>query len=141
MYTFHTTVYVRPDSAAPGVAISLGGLEVATLQTTQATLVEPFPVSFEEATDRLNALPRMFCEPDGALVWTTDQGWQVDGTLYDRQGRLWYLELKGSCSPEAFDTLLAAVVPAELPLVFQLAREGVLLDAAEFRRVATHQAG
>ena len=96
--------------------------------------------TFEIACERLAALERMFCEPDGSFVWTSAQGepaWQVDGNLYDHQGLLQFVDLSGTCPAEHFDRLLAALGWPETPLVFQLTREGVLLDEAEFRRQAS----
>ena len=98
-----------------------------------------FPVTFEQAEAALAALPRLFIEPDGSFVWVADDAqrlWQVDGNLYDRNGRLLYVEVKGSCPAAAFDRLLRAVGWPDVPLAFQLVREAVYLDEAGFRRYA-----
>jgi len=98
-----------------------------------------FPVTFEQAESSLAALPRMFIEPDGSFVWVADRGeraWQIDGQLYDRNGRLLYVEVKGNCPADALDRLLRAFGWPDVPLVFQLIREAVYLDEAGFRRYA-----
>lgn len=66
--------------------------------------------------------------------------WQVDGQLYDRQGRLVYAELKGRCPPAALDQLLRACGWPGVPLMFQLIHEAVYMDEAEFRRYAATSA-
>jgi hypothetical protein len=99
----------------------------------------PLPVSFEQASSDLAALPRMFVEPDGSLVWVSGDGeppWQVDGVMYDRAGRLLYVELKGRCPREEFDCLLRAFGWPETPLIFQLPQKAVYLAEADFRRWA-----
>ena len=74
-----------------------------------------FPVSFEEAGERLERLDRIYFEPDGSFVWVgecpTRDGttrWQLDGMLYDHSGRLHRVELKGTCPRGAWQALLEA---------------------------------
>jgi hypothetical protein len=96
-------------------------------------------VGFEEACAALAQLPQMFAEPDGSFVWTSpqsEQSWQVDGVMYDRHERLLFVDLKGVCPRERFDQLLQAFGWPTTPLLFQLSREAVYLDEAEFRRFA-----
>ena len=98
--------------------------------------------SFEVASQRLGQLERMFCEPDGSFVWVSSQGdpvWQVDGNLYDRDERLLFVDLKGTCPPDQFDRLLSALGWPETKLMFQLTREAVFLDEAEFRRLSARE--
>ncbi len=82
----------------------------------------------------------MFCEPDGSFVWTSPRDeptWQVDGNLYDRDGRLLFVDLKGTCPPKEFDGLLQAFGWPATSLMFQLTREAVFLGEDEFRRLAS----
>jgi hypothetical protein len=65
-------------------------------QTNPAALA----ATFEETSEALSAIPRLFIEPDGSFVWTGEeagQPWQVDGNLSDRCDSLAYVELKGRC--------------------------------------------
>lgn len=102
-------------------------------------------ISFDAAFVRLSQLPRLFIEPDGSFVWrgsdSTGSQWQVDGNLIDQGPALAHVELKGCCPEERFDELLAAVGWPQQPLVFQLPRRGVVLEEAEFRRMAATEAG
>jgi hypothetical protein len=61
-----------------------------------------FAVSFEQASSALDTLDRLFLEPDGSFVWTGEtvadspeaappRRWQLDGEVYDRDGRLAYV--------------------------------------------------
>ena len=106
------------------------------MRVTPEMLQVSLPVSFEQASTDLAALPRMFVEPDGSLVWVAGDGgpqWQVDGVMYDRGGRLLYVELKGQCPKDEFDRLLRAFAWPETPLMFQLVHKAVYLTEADFR--------
>jgi hypothetical protein len=91
-----------------------------------------FAVSFEDVAGSLDRIDRLFIEPDGAFVWAGD-AWQIDGTLYDRDGRLQYVELKGMLPSGDLDRLLDALGWPATPVVFELVREGKMLDEAAFR--------
>jgi hypothetical protein len=159
MFTFHVTIHARPAEAAIGPTIEIGGRQLTTLAVPHDARSQPFGIAFEEVVSRLNQLERMFSEPDGSFVWTSPAGsgrvsprlaarlgetrprddeptWQLDGNLFDRNGRLLFVDLKGNCPAEEFDRLLSAVGWPQTPLVFQLVREAVFLDEAEFRRWA-----
>ncbi len=140
MYRFFLTIHARPADIKIGGEFNVGGRRMRSLEVPQAKLAAtPMNCTFEAACDRLSVLEQMFCEPDGSFVWTSAPGesaWQVDGNLYDLRGRLLFVEANGSCPAERFDQLLTALGWPETPLVFQLTREAVLLDEAEFRRVA-----
>jgi hypothetical protein len=102
-------------------------------------------VSFDAVFVQLPRLPRFFIELDGSFVWRgkdADGGeWQVDGNLIDRGDVLAYVELNGCCPGERLDELLRAVGWPGQALAFQLARRGVVLEEAEFRRQAAAEAG
>ncbi len=102
-------------------------------------------VTFDQALAALEGLERLFIEPDGSFVWTgtsaDGERWQVDGNLIDRGESLAYVELKGSCPERQFDRLLSALGWPEVGLAFQLQKRGVLLDEAEFRRLASTSEG
>jgi len=137
VYSFFVTVHARPADAGDGPELVVAERSVRTLrivrQTLSATTME---CSFEEAQDRLAALGRMFCEPDGSFVWVSSESeprWQVEGHLYDRIGRLLFVDLKGTCPANDFDRLLAAFGWPKTPLMFQLTREALFLAEEEFR--------
>ena len=138
MLSYHVCLHARPADARTGPVKNLAGLELPTLEVIPAEL-PPLGASFEEATAALEALPRMYCEPDGSFVWVSSADgapWQVDGNLYDRAGRLLFVDLKG-CSPVSeFDRLLAACGWPATEVIFQLVREAIYLAEPEFRRFA-----
>lgn len=140
VYTFEARIQARPAEATEGECLELRGAAYRPLVIHPAMLAAAvFPVSFEQAEAALATLPRLFIEPDGSFVWVandTQRSWQIDGNLYDRDGRLLYVEVKGSCSAAAFDQLLRALGWPDVPLAFQLVREAVYLDEASFRRYA-----
>jgi hypothetical protein len=97
-------------------------------------------MSFEVAAERLAALPRMFLEPDGSFVWVADETpgkrCQVDGALCDGRNRLQHIELKGSCTPLAWDQFLLALNGTSgVELLVQITRAAVFVEATEFRRI------
>lgn len=140
MYQFHITIHARGASVGDGGVGSVGDLELRTLDVPHEALAEPMQVSFEEAAEALQQLPRMYVEPDGCLVWVSssqdERRWQVDGNLYDRDGRLLFVDLSGTCPPEAFDNLLRCFGWPATPLMFQLTRQALFLEESEFRRFA-----
>lgn len=143
MRPFQITVHALPDSAKPGPAISLDGRALATLEIAPAALGTPFGISFEEAQSRIERLPRSNVEPDGSLFYGSAAGeppWHIDGNLFDRNGRLLFVDLKGSLPAEEFDKILSALGWPQTRLVFQLVREAIFLDEPEFRRWAEETA-
>ena len=138
-YHFEISLFARPHEIEPTDAIVLRSVELLILDGTALLRGETFACSFEQAAHALAKLTRLDVEPDGYFVWTGDQGgdgWQVDGGLFDRAGRLWRVDLKGSCPRERFDALLACFGWPQTRLVFQLVREGVTIDETDFRRWA-----
>lgn len=136
--SFHITLHVRPADAVETTA-SVQGETLPAVAVRQAALAAPFSLSFEQVSDRLAALPRMFLEPDGSFVWVSsgpNGAWQLDGVLYDRDGRVLHVEVKGSCPEAEFDRLLAALGWPETPVLVQLTREAVFLGLDAFRRLA-----
>ena len=140
MYEFFITVHAQPPGATAGAKIDLHGCTIATLDVDrQALSTTTMDCSFEAARTKLALLPRMFCEADGSFVWVSPQGataWQLDGNLYDRNERLLFVDLKGTCPADEFDRLLRALGWPETRLMFQLTREALFLDEDEFRRFA-----
>ena len=60
----------------------------------------------------------------------------MEGNLFDRNGRLLFADLKGSCPDEKLDRLLSAFGWPGTAVMFQLVREAVFLSEPEFRRYA-----
>ncbi len=139
LYAFEVTLHHRPDGVVAGGMFTDPYGSWQALEPPRESLGTPLAVRFDDALDRLAALPRMFVEPDGAFVWVSsaaDRPWQVDGNLFEREGRVLIVDLKGSCPPAEFDRFLAACGwPAE-PVMFALLKAGAFLDEPAFRRHA-----
>ncbi|MEX1040302.1 MAG: hypothetical protein WDZ51_06720 [Pirellulaceae bacterium] len=138
MRPLHLTLHARPAGVVAGIrqSNSLGTLE--TLAPTPQQLSEPLPVTFEQTEAALAALPRMFIEPDGSLVWVStdpDRPWQLDGMLLDRGGKMLSVELKGSAPLECWEQIFQTVGWPEVDLMFQLTQEAVWIDEATLRRL------
>ena len=139
MYQFHTRIHARPASPTPGPPVEVGGRQVRTIAARPADLGSPLPVSFEQAAAALEGLPGMYVEPDGYFIWVSPPGgdrWQVDGHLYDRNGRLVFVELKGSAPPDQLDLLLGAIGWSGCGLMFEMVQQAVFLAEDEFRTSA-----
>ena len=136
---FEATLHCRPLAATGGRQFEDDHGAWPVLDVPRESLGRPLTTGFDEALARLAALPRLYAEPDGSFVWTSpavDRPWQVDGNLFERDGRVLLADLKGSCPAVEFDRLLSAFGwPAE-PLMFELVRAGVFLDEQTFRRHA-----
>ena len=73
---------------------------------------QQLPQSFESLAEKLGSLPGMFFEMDGSFVWVDHDftpASQMDGMVYDRQGKLEYVEIKGACNAQQWHTLCQAV--------------------------------
>jgi hypothetical protein len=143
--SFFVTVHARPAAARPGRPLRLGSVEAAPLDVPPEALGTPLDLSFEQVYENLQQIERLFVEPDGSFYWGSardEAAWQIEGAMFDRQGKLLCVDLRGSCPEPALDRLLAALGWPQTPLMFQLMREGVFLDEAGFRRYAgTRPAG
>ncbi len=144
MLSFHLTLHAKGNGATPGPVVELTSqagakMTVTTLAMSAEAMAAPFGISFEEAAERLGRLERMFVEPDGSFVWVSsadEPRWQVDGHLFDRNGRLLLVDLKGTCDERRFDELLTALGWPETLLVFELVREATFVDESAFRQYA-----
>jgi hypothetical protein len=142
VFHFHVSLHAAPPHL-PLETIELHGIRLNSLRVTPTQLAQQsFSSTFEEAVQRLARLDRAFVEPDGSFVWVSAAAqprWQVDGNLYDRAGRLQFVDLKGTCAPERFDELLAALGWPQQQLAFLLTREAIVLDEQSFRTWATSE--
>jgi len=138
MLRFQMAIHRRCSTVTTGPVIEWQGEPVRTLVADMAARSATFEVPFEGLCEQLNAWPRMFLEPDGALVWVgeTPERWQVDGVLNERGGNAWYVELKGTCPRDALEQVLGALGWPAVPVMFQLSEAGAFVDEAEFFRLA-----
>lgn len=140
LYAFEISLHRHPAEAlAEGGSHADAWGTWPTVQPSHEALAVPLAIAFEDALDCLGRLERMYAEPDGSFVWVSRReglSWQVDGNVFDRDGRVVLVDMKGSCPPDDFDRLLACFGwPAE-GLLFQLVRPAVFLQEATFRRHA-----
>jgi hypothetical protein len=96
-------------------------------------------ISFEQLLAQLEKLPRMFVEWDGSFVWRgggsggsfsssesggNDDTWQLDGMVYDLQGAVRYVELKGCCLSQPWSEFMGALGCPTQVLVVHHVNEG-----------------
>lgn len=139
MRTFHAVVHRSSERTARERTVSLLDTSARVLDFTSDQLHEPWPIDFQTAFDRLERLPRMYIEMDGAWVWvgqaSDGTAWQMDGLLNDSPRGLMTLEIKGRLPRAAWEEFRGQLVTSAETLVFQLMQEGVYLSEAEFARV------
>lgn len=150
LHQVHISLHPRLSDVTIGSKCELRGVELATLVIPHEAMRETFSISFEECYDRLEQLPRMFIEPDGSFVWSIDPNGnantneidascprsQWDGQLFDRNGKLLYLDVVGSGTRESFEEILKILGWPNTTVMIQLSREAVFLELDEFYRYA-----
>lgn len=101
-------------------------------------------LSFEFVAQKLEQWDGMFFEMDGSFVWRSKERksvsenlWQLDGMLYDRAGKVEYVELKGSCSREAWKKI-SDLLSQEggQPLMVYAVNHGFWLEVEQFEAIA-----
>ena len=138
MYAFECSLHAPPDSDAPasGEPLTDPCGQWPTLLIAQDQLSTPLSIGFDDVLNQLGSLPRLYAEPDGSFVWTSPQEntrWQVNGNLYERNDRVLFVEIKGSCPASEFDQLLACFLSDEKACVVQLTRPAVFVTVEVFR--------
>ena len=131
MLTFHVNIYARPSGLARALD-SAGALQWTDAQRVFDAFLS---VSFETAVAALASLPRVDVEPDGFFIFSGegDEGpWHVSGHLFDFGDRLHRVALHGQCPAAELDALLKCFALNDAELVFELVRQGVVLDRRGF---------
>jgi hypothetical protein len=140
MKPFQVAIHARPAEIAAGGAVTVGTATFPVLAVPPERQAELLPVTFEDAYARLEALPNLYIELDGSFVWVSlagsDPSWQLDGHLWDRQGRLFALDLKGVCPDSVMNDVLATLGWPTTSLMFRLIEHAVFIDEATFRKYA-----
>lgn len=95
---------------------------------------QEFSKSFEEFADSLSKWPGMYFEMDGSFVWvppiperdSVNLGiasgcrQQIDGMVYDRNGRIEYLDLKGTASLQSWLEIASALCEPSLVRIYDV---------------------
>jgi hypothetical protein len=135
-------IYVTDSLEEELSRTDLGGQSANSLDTNHPAFgpSSGWDMAFEEFEQMVRDEAGMFFEPDGSWVWTGSEAnrrWQLDGQLYDRHGRVVYLELKGWPSVAAWRRLTQWLVTAaresRQPVVHWV-REGRWSDLWEVER-------
>lgn len=134
----HVHLYCRAvDPHLPQAAPSVTTVSSGAAPTNLAADVQAgrFEMSFEQAFERLELLPRMFIELDGSFVWSGQQAgraWQIDGMLYDHNGRLQRVELTGHAPRHHWEQLLNAFGQPLDTFTIHCLQHQRFIDTAEF---------
>ena len=136
MQPFHIVIRAFPQGELPSQPMTLGGREVTAFSVPAEQQATPLGVSFEQAAEMLETFPRMFFEPDGSFVWVSssdeEAAWQVDGNLYDRDGSLIAIDLKGTCEQTQLVRLFHVLRVEGRELMIELVREAIFVREHDF---------
>lgn len=130
----HLILQRRPQSLSFGPRIEIEDREFTTLRCDPAT-IPPFAISFEEASERLAALPGAYVEPDGSFSLRCDR-WKTVGGFYDRDGAVLYVELRGDNTVDSLAAIIGVLGETPESVVVQLPERGVWLDFESFAKIA-----
>ncbi|MDA1050313.1 MAG: hypothetical protein O3C40_07510 [Planctomycetota bacterium] len=136
MQPFHIVIRAIPNRELPTQSITFAGRDIDALIVPPALQATPLGVSFEQAADALATFPRMHVEPDGSFVWVSssedEEAWQVDGNLYDRDGSLIAIDLKGTCDQTKVVLLLDVFRAAGRELMIEVVRDATFIRERDF---------
>ncbi len=118
-------------------SVTLAGREVDALVGRHADGTVGFGLSYEALAESLSRLPRLFLEPDGALVWVSreDPARKLNAQITDDGRQVMYVELRGTCRWEELVPILSALGWPRQPLLFQWLPDSVLLAESSFRKL------
>ena len=100
---------------------------------------QQLPQSFESFAENLGSMPGMVFEMDGSFVWVDHDftpASQMDGMVYDRQGKLEYVEIKGTCNAQQWHTLCEAVCGLAIHLPLKRKSRKAELEYSVINRIA-----
>lgn len=133
---FHIVIRAVPNTELLTRTITFEGRDVDALIVPADSQATPLEVTFEQAAEMLAAFPRMYVEPDGSFVWVSlaeaTEAWQVDGNLYDRDGSLIAIDLKGTCHRTQLVTLFDVFRTGGRELMIEVVRDGVFVRERDF---------
>ncbi len=136
MQPFHIVIRALPNRELPTRRIILAGHNIDALIVPAELQATPLGVSFEQAANALELFPRMHVEPDGSFVWVSsleeEAASQVDGNLYDRDGSLIAIDLKGTCGQTQLSRLFDVFRADSRELMIELVRDAVFLRERDF---------
>ncbi|MBC8351432.1 MAG: hypothetical protein H8E66_05565 [Planctomycetes bacterium] len=136
MQPFHVVIRANPNTELPTTTSVFAGVEVDAMIVPPELQAMRMDVSFEEAAEILRTFPRMFFEPDGSFVWVSSSdeevSWQIDGNLYDRDGSLIAVDLKGTCCQKHLTRLLDVFRADRRELMVEILREAAFVRERDF---------
>ena len=135
---WHIAVYPSLPQEVPTQAAIVDGQTVEALQIEARELNKTFDVSFDKLFESLQEFERLFIELDGSFVWrgtSDDSRWQIDGVVFEKDDRVWYVELKGYCDHQSFNKLVCCLAGNESSCIVQSITEGTVVSGREFIRL------
>lgn len=135
---WHIAVYPSLPHAVPTQSAIVDGQTGQALQIETKELNKTFDVSFDELFETLQNFERLFIELDGSFVWrgtSDDSPWQIDGIVFEKDDRVWYVELKGYCDHQSFNNLVSCLAGNESSFIVQSITEGTVVSGREFIRL------
>lgn len=96
-----------------------------------------FGSSYEDFSEQLSQVPRLYIEPDGSFVWVSsiDPVRRISGQITDDGKQVLYLELRGRCQWEDMTEIVRMIGWPQTELIFQMLPEALLVQESQFREV------
>ncbi len=115
---FHLQLYYASESiesaSASEATVVLSGKALRTYASPPQFGF--FPTSFESLISTMTSWSGVFAEWDGSWGWVASEKdehrrplWRLDGMIYDRDQKVFYIELQGQCTLDAWRLFLAAL--------------------------------
>lgn len=137
---FHVQLYCAAvaASAHEGSNLDYGGASLTRALPPPRTGF--FGCSFEAWMQQMLARSGVYAEGDGSWSWTsTDKNernapaWRMEGMIYDRDGRLFYVDVQGQCTLAAWQDLVGALdIPPQSSLAICVAELGAWITPSGF---------
>lgn len=100
-----------------------------------------FGCSFEQWMHKMLQRPGVYAEGDGSWSWTAQEKnergapvWRMEGMIYDRDGKVFYVDVQGQCTADAWRDMVEALQARDERLSICLAELGVWVSASGFEQ-------
>lgn len=124
------SIYGAAETIRPGPEHQLRGVRLPTVVVPPGRL-PPLTRSFEEVAERLQELPGIDFEPDGAFVGagqTSAGAWQLQGMLYDRGDQVQWCEFRGTVPQQPWKSIVKCLSQPDEQLIAFLPLEQIVVS-------------
>jgi hypothetical protein len=132
---WHLSVYPRPSGRHDTKSIEINGIQIDSLCLKTSDFVDTFPCTFEEVFQALDSFDGLHIELDGAFAFRNvdqDRPWQIDGLVFEKDNRVWHLQLKGFCDRHSFEKIMSVCHWPKTDFIVQSITTGTVVASDQF---------